>query len=91
MSVRIERYDHDLKFRVEPHFSIANITSDNVNTIQNIVMTAFAKAEDEIEKQLYQHGFMICNGSLYSIVEMKNIGNYLVKEYLEQEPSQKSH
>ena len=84
MSILIERYDHDRRYRIEPNFSVADITSANVDVVKNIVMTAFAKAEDNIERQLYQHGFMMCNGNLCNIAEMKNVGNYLVKEYIQE-------
>lgn len=84
MSVSLESYGCGAKFRVKAYLGIVDITPKQVATVEKIVRTAFAKVEDEIEKQLYQQGLMTCNGILCDIVEMRKYGCDLVQEYIKE-------
>ena len=52
--------------------------------IEDILNKAFAAAEEEIERELYKKGLMICNAYLESIADMRIQGNDLVQAYIKE-------
>ena len=84
MSVTKKSYGCDTKFRIEGYFGIADIAPEQAESIEKIVRIAVAKAEYEIEEQLYLQGLMTCNGMLCSIAKMKEDGNDLVQAHIKE-------
>ena len=84
MDIRIKPYSFNTIFEIKASSSITSILPEQVETVRKIFETVFDKAEDEIEKQLYEQGLMTCNAMLFNIDEMKENGNYLVKDYIKE-------
>ena len=84
MDIRIKPYSFNTIFEIKASSIITSILPEQVETVKKIFETVFDKAEDEIEKQLYEQGLMTCNGMLCNIDQMRKNGNYLVQEYIEE-------
>lgn len=84
MDIRVKPYSFNTIFDVKASSCITGISPEQVETVKKIFETVFDKAEDEIEKQLYEQGLMTCNSMLFNIDDKRKNGNYLVQEYIEE-------
>jgi hypothetical protein len=57
---------------------------DIIEDVDAIMKNAFQKAEEQIEKELYQKGLMTCNAYLERIDDMRMHGNDLVQAYIKE-------
>ena len=81
---QVKGYSFNKFFEVSEKLCITSISPEHVDMVTEIIESAFDKAETEVEKQLYQRGFMTCNAHLESIEDMRKRGNYLVQAAIEE-------
>ena len=75
------------KCRLTYRYSITGLeTADTelVEDLDNMVEEIFDTAREQIEKELYKRRLMTCNAYLERIDDMREHGNYLVKDYIKE-------
>lgn len=63
---------------------ISNDQNDLINDVDTIMQNAFNMAEEQIERELYHKGLMLCNSYLERIDDMRIHGNDLVQSYIKE-------
>ena len=85
MSIKKEPYSFDpTHCKLTYNFTLSCLPTDSelLATLESIMTDVFEAAEDELEKELYYKGLMMCNEYIENIDYMRVNGNSSVQEYI---------
>lgn len=70
---------------IKEHFDYSEIEHDkNKKIIKRIIENTYNDAYDQLEKKLFQIGYVLINGSIYTVEEAKTFNNPLVQDAIQE-------